>query len=1557
MPTVSVLSYRNDLALTGQNQSEIALNYASVSVESFGKLYATPVDGQVYAQPLYVPNVTITAGPNAGTHDVVYVATEHDSVYAIDSDDGDILWQRSFINPANGITTVPYTDLKTADLTPEIGITSTPVIDPDTNTIYVVAKTKEISAGQTHYVFRLHALDMSSGEDKLGGPAVIADTIYLGGSSYIYVSGPTVNGTGDGSINGHVTFNAMREHQRPALTLYNHTIYVASASHGDNGPYHGWVLGYDASSLALTAAFNATPNAGQGGIWMAGAGLSIDPQGFLYFSTGNGDFDTQLDANGFPIHGDYGNSFVKLAVDPESTPSSPNINGWGLKVVDYFTPFNQDHLLRTGEDLGSGGLLILPDSVGSAAHPHLLVSAGKEGKIYLIDRDNMGKFNPAGDNIVQTIPNVINGALSTPAYFNGAIYYVGGYGDAGKRFTIQNAQMTGPVSTTNDLFLFPGSSPSISSDGTNNGIVWNMDRGTNQLRAYKAGDYSQEIWNSSLAPGNRDELTGGAVKFAVPTVAAARVFIGTGNSLVGYGLFENVTTPPNAPTGLVAQAVSATQVRLTWVDEATNEAGYRLEVSTDGVNFSPAVTAPSNSDDFFVGNLNPLTHYYFRIFGFNAIGDSPFSNVAEATTSSGGAPGGLDFSLGFAASAGLLQKNGSAHIAGNFLQLTDGGNHERGSAFTTNRLDLRKFTTQFSFEILHSPTSAADGLTFTIQGVDPTALGSSGGGLGYGPGRPGEVDSKINQSVAIKFDIAWNAGEGNDSTGLYTNGASPTVPFIDLTDTAINLGNQHLFVATLTYDGVFLSVQIRDTVTDALVNHIYTVDIPSVVGASDGYFGFTGGTGGDTSTQNIRAWTYAPLTQPFAPRSLIGTAGPNQMSLTWQPVEDAVTYNVYRSTASNGEGAIPYRTDLTSTSFVDTGLGNAQTYFYKVTAVNSLGESARSNEIFGTTPSYPATPSNPVATGVQTTRLLLGWQLNSTNETGVRIIRKSGTGGTFDEIASLPAGTTAYADSGLIPGTLYDYHIIAFNELGYSDFAEVRLTTLAAAPDHVVSTNSAEHVELTWDPSFGATSYNIYRSETSFGIDEDAEPFVTGIEGLSFIDNSTLPGELYYYRVSAQNESGTGPLSSQVYGVVQGWRLAANITNTSLFDLIYAGTDGDDDVRFEQVDATTIRIVENILAGVPVARETVVSGVTGLLIASGYGGADQLDASLLTTTQVILDGGVGDDSLLGGAADDQLIGGIGNDLAKGGVGNDNILGGAGADTLYGEYPATPGKLLSKTLLGHDTISGGDDDDTIYGDGDGGEGTSDLIDGGAGSDIISADGSEGGSVVASDTITGGAGDDLINADGSEGGADVISGGSGNDTINGGWANDQINGDSGDDLIDAGGGNDFVDGGDGNDILLGGIDTGGTNDTLQGGNGRDILIGDTATTATATHAGGMDSIGGGADQDILIAGTVTFTDNSALLAIRDEWVSPRSYSNRTSNILGTGVGTRANGNSFLTPGVHVFDDRATTTPVTTDLADTVFGEDDVDWIFANSLEDHFTDLAFDEILTHIELYPPS
>jgi hypothetical protein len=501
--SANVLTHHEDNQRTGADVNETVLTPADVNSSQFGKLFSYPVDGRLYAQPLYVQSLAI---PGQGTHDVVFAATEHDTVYAFDADsnagaNGGLLWHTSFLNAAAMVTTIPTGDAISSGISPEIGITGTPVIDTTTNTLYVVAATKE-SVGTTFvYRQRLHALDITTGAEKFGGPVIIQ---------------ASVPGTASDAVNGMVSFNPLKEAQRPALLLDHGMVYISWASHFDHAPYHGWVIAYDAATLRQVAAFNDTPNGSEGGIWMSGGGPSADAAGNVYVTTGNGTFDTSTPRL------DWGDSFLKF------TPT-----GGQLPVSDFFTPFNQANLSATDQDLGSSALLLLPDQPGP--HPQEAIGGGKNGVLYVVDRTAMGGFNATTNHDVQEI-SLGKGVYSTPAYWNGTVY-VHASGDVPRAYRVTNGMLSLAAAGSSTLtFGFPGASPVISANGTGNGIVWEVSLGSpDVLYALNATTLAM-IYNSNQA-GTRDQLDAGA-EFPVPTVANGHVYVGTSTQLAVFGMLH-----------------------------------------------------------------------------------------------------------------------------------------------------------------------------------------------------------------------------------------------------------------------------------------------------------------------------------------------------------------------------------------------------------------------------------------------------------------------------------------------------------------------------------------------------------------------------------------------------------------------------------------------------------------------------------------------------------------------------------------------------------------------------------------------------------------------------------------------------------------------------------------------------------------------------------------------------------------------------------------------------------------------------------------------------------
>ncbi len=890
----SVTTYHNDIGRTGQNLNETILTTSNVNATQFGKLFSQPVDGQVYAQPLYLPGLTI----GGQTHNVVFVATENDSVYAFDADsnggaNASPLWMASMLTSAHGAasgaTAFPASELA-ADITPLVGITGTPVIDPSSNTLYVVSKTQE--GGNA--VQRLHALDVTTGNEKFGGPVVIT---------------ATEAGTGNGSVSGQLTFDPMWENQRPALLLVNGIVYIGFAAHGDNGPWHGWILGYNAATLKQAGVYNASPNGVGSGFWMSGSGLAADvlnpstkPYGRMFVTSGNGDYTATTPYAGSM---DFGDSILNL----DLTNGVPTIK-------DEFTPSDQADLDGEDGDLGSGGVMLIPTQTTGSV-PNLLVQVGKEGTLYLVNRDKMSGYNST-DAVVQEIPYGVgvNGAWSTAAYWNGNVYYMG-RGDYLKSFALVNGQLSTNPTKSSEVYNYPGATPSISASGNTQGIVWTIDSeaygtsGAAILQAHNASNVATTLYSSSTN-SSRDN-PGPAVKFSVPTVVNGKVYVGTGTQVSIYGLLggaqqaaapvlspgtesftgsisvtitdstsgaaiyytTNGTTPTTSSTKytgaitvsstetinaiasasnyLTSPVTSATYTDITQASApAISPAGgtyttaqtVTLTDSTSGatIYYTTNGTTPTTSSTKYTGAITvSATETIEAIAAASGLNNSPVSTATFTIV----APGtGINYPQGFAASAGQIVLNGNAQLDDSRLQLTDGGQNEASSAWYVTPVNVQAFTTDFTFQ-LSNPV--ADGMTFAIQNNSNTIVGASAGNLGYG---------YIPKSIAIKFDLFNNQGEGSDSTGLYTNGTPPMVPAIDMTSSGVNLHSDDTMAVHIVYDGTTLTMTITDNVTGASFSNSWAINIPTTVGGNTAYVGFTAGTGYSSSSQKILTWSF-----------------------------------------------------------------------------------------------------------------------------------------------------------------------------------------------------------------------------------------------------------------------------------------------------------------------------------------------------------------------------------------------------------------------------------------------------------------------------------------------------------------------------------------------------------------------------------------------------------------------------------------------------------------------------------------------------------------------------
>jgi hypothetical protein len=999
---VSVTTWRNDISRTGQNLSETILNPSDVNATQFGKLFSQPVDGYVYAQPLYMPNVTI-AGVS---HNVVFVATENDSVYAFDADNNggtnsSPLWFASMLSTAHGAApgaTTLSSNLVGTDIVPQIGITGTPVIDPTTNTLYVVSATVEGSA----FPIRLHALDITTGAEKFGGPVIIT---------------ATVPGTGNGSSGGTLTFDPEWENQRPGLLLLNGIVYVGFASHGDGGPWHGWIFGYNAATLAQTGVFCASPNGAGAGIWMSGAGLSAEindpvnhPYGRMFVPTGNGDYTASTP---YTTVMDFGDSILNL----DLTNGKPT-------VQDEFTPMNQANLDAYDGDQAAAGLLILPTQT-AGNYPHLLVQAGKSGEVYLLNRENLGGYNTTADNVVQELPYEVGavGTWSMPAYWNGTVYWWA-QNDTLKAFPLVNGLLTGPTGTSSETYGYPGANPVISANGNTEGIVWTVETdaytsaGPAVLMAHNASAVGTTLYSSNTNL-TRDN-PGNAVKFSVPTVVNGKVYVGSQSQLSVYGLLSGepqTATPVLTPgtesfsggsisvnitdatagatiyytldgstptTASSVYTVPLTVSSTTTVQAIASAAGYdQSTVASATYTDSAQVAAPvfsvasgilTQATSVTITDATAGSTIYYTLDGstptasstkytgaitvsssevINAIGiETGYLNstVSSASYTVSLGATGINFPVGFAGTQGIMILNGSSDLDDSRLQLTNGALNEAGSAWYYQAVNVQSFTTSFSFQ-LSNP--AGNGIAFVIQGNGTTALGTSGSGLGY---------QGIGKSIAIKFDFTTPVGSGTDSTGLYENGAIPTIPAIDLSNSGINLASDDPMQVQLTYNGTVLSMLITDIVTGKTYSTSWTVNIPSIVGGNTAYVGFTGGSGTGSSSQKMLTWTYTvgstalPLTTSpsFSPP---GGTYVNGQTVTLSSLSTGATIYYSTNGSTPTTSSTPYTTPITV---------SASETLEAIAVASGYASSAVATATYAIEPTLP-TPTFSLAAGTYTT--------------------------------------------------------------------------------------------------------------------------------------------------------------------------------------------------------------------------------------------------------------------------------------------------------------------------------------------------------------------------------------------------------------------------------------------------------------------------------------------------------------------------------------------------------------------------------------------------------------
>ncbi len=936
---VTVPTWRYDNTHAGQNTHETALTPGNVNVKTFGKLFSLSVDSTVYAQPLYVPALKMSDGL---VHNVLFVATENDSVYAFDADsnggsNAKPIWYASMCGTAHGagagavaIPAFKYTG--SYDVSPTIGVTGTPVINPATNTIYLVAQSMEGSVFHT----RLHALNILNGEERPGSPVEVA---------------ATVDGNGLGSSNGKITFTTIPENQRTALDYYNGYVYFGFSAHGDIGDWHGWLFAYNATTLRQSAVLNLSPNDHGAGIWESGAGMPIDedaPGGRMFLATGNGALSHYPP---FEAGQDLSMSVLDFSL----------ANG-GLKPTDGFSSFNEVTLNEGDYDQGSGGVLMVPDQQGT--HPHILVQAGKEGRILVLNRDNLGGYDPnqsSNLNALQDIPGELAGGMwATPAYWNGNVYFWAEF-DVPKLFKLNSGVMdTAPSSKSNIETDFPSPTFSVSSNGAQDGVAWavkadqfNTD-GPAVLYAWDGNDLTTPIYASDTDAAR--DSAGTATKFSIPVVTDGKVYVVTYGEIDVYGLLngqpiaaapeitpdggtfsksQSVTlssktpsaqifytldgttpTPASTPyTDPVTVSSDATLMAMAsapgFIQSAVSTANFTFTNQTPPVEFRPAAGSYENEQHVTISDPDTKAKIYYTTNGATPTTSSRLytgpvavlvsgtlkaiavvsglrnSNVGTAAYAIQEGGSYINFGEGFSSTTGLTL-NGSA-IATNDtrLQLTHGGLWEGGSVWWNKPIGIQAFNTDFEFQL---SDAQGNGFTFAIQNMGPTALGGDSAGLGY---------QNIQKSVAIKFNFYNYENEGGDSTGIYTDGEPPVLPSVDVSPSGIQLGSGDAIVAHITCNGTTLTMNLRDVVTNDTFTLSKVIDIPGIVGGNSAYVGFTGGTGGLTSSQKILNWTYATQSVPptFAPAG--GTYRTAQKVTLTSATPNASIYYTTNRTAPN----------------------------------------------------------------------------------------------------------------------------------------------------------------------------------------------------------------------------------------------------------------------------------------------------------------------------------------------------------------------------------------------------------------------------------------------------------------------------------------------------------------------------------------------------------------------------------------------------------------------------------------------------------------------------------
>ncbi len=1095
-----VYTYRNDYSRSSIDSKEYLLNLSNVNASSFGKLFACSVDQAIYAQPLWVANASI----GGGTHNIVIVATEANSVYAFDADNGNGTACTQYWKVNLG-TPVPASDTgETGDIQTEIGITATPVIDPTTNALYVVAKTKESG----NYFQRLHKLNLSTGAEMSGSPVAIS---------------ASVSGTGSGSSGGTLSYSALHENPRPGLALVNGSIYITAGSHGDVEPWHGWILQYNASTLAQTGVYCATPNSSGGGIWMSGSAPVFDSNNNLYVITSNGTYDGNTE---------FGDTFLKMATSS------------GLQLSDWFTPDDAPALATRNGDLGAGGAVTLMDSV-SGPHPHLLIGGGKEGILYLVNRDNMGHYNSANNNAAiqtwQVAPDLGNyGGVSSSGEFWQNTFYIAGSDTPLEAFAFNTSTgmfNTTPISQSNVTFGFPGVTPAVSALGTANGIVWAIDSSTNGtngtaagpavLYAFDASNLANELWDSTMGTNNQAST---AVKFAVPTVANGKVYVATTNALDVYGLLSqgpSVDAPTFSPapgTYTSAQSVS--------LSDSTS--GATIYYTLDG-------SAPTTASNVYTAPINVGVSTTI-----NAMAAAPGLNNSSVSSGTFTIQSTGSQTITYAQGAYATPQSASTSVNVTFPNAQTAGDLNVvvvGWNDATRTVTSVKDTENNSYSLAVGPTVNASGLTQAIyyaKNITSAPANTNivtvtfSGAASYPDVRVAEYRNADQNSPVDVGATATGSGAVTSVTA-----SAPTTNANDLLFAA------NIVTTTTSSPGSGFTARMitspdADIVEDRTVGVTGTYSATANLGSSGQWImqmvAFKAASGAPTDT-----------TPPTAPSNLTATAvSDNQINLSWTASTDNVGVTGYLIERCQGSGCTSFAQVATSTGTTYTDAGDllgATPFTYRVRATDAAGNLSDYSNVAGattladTTP--PSVPTNVTATAVSTSQIHIAWSA-STDDVGVvgyNVQRCQGVSCTsFAQIAS--PRTNSVDDTGLSPATSYSYRVQATDYAGnLSDWSAIATTTTPNVNPPTVASVSPSN-----GPTSGGTSVTITGTNFASG--------ATVTFGTAAATNVVVVSSTQITATTPPNAAGAVTITVSVNG--QNGNLTNGFTYTSPVSIGYA---------------------------------------------------------------------------------------------------------------------------------------------------------------------------------------------------------------------------------------------------------------------------------------------------------------------------------------------------------------------------------------------------------------------